>query len=137
MTFSGQEEYERLRPLSYSKAHIILIAFAVDTPDSLDNVTVKWITEVNQLCPNVPVILVGLKADLRQDPATIADMEKRGIKFVDATRAESVAQRIGARRYMECSALTSQGVDDVFEAATRASLLVRDEVKSDGCCVIL
>lgn len=38
---AGQEEYERLRPLSYSKAHIILIAFSVDTPDSLDNVTQK------------------------------------------------------------------------------------------------
>ena len=37
----GQEEYERLRPLSYSKAHVILIAFAVDTPDSLDNVSQK------------------------------------------------------------------------------------------------
>ena len=38
---SGQEEYERLRPLSYSQAHVILIAFSIDTPDSLDNVTVK------------------------------------------------------------------------------------------------
>lgn len=38
---AGQEEYERLRPLSYSKAHIILIAYSVDTPDSLDNVTQK------------------------------------------------------------------------------------------------
>ena len=38
---SGQEEYERLRPMSYSKSHVILIAFAIDTPDSLDNVTVK------------------------------------------------------------------------------------------------
>jgi Rho family, other len=38
---AGQEEYERLRPLSYSKSHVILIAFAIDTPDSLDNVTVK------------------------------------------------------------------------------------------------
>lgn len=38
---AGQEEYERLRPLSYSKAHVILIAFSVDTPDSLDNVTNK------------------------------------------------------------------------------------------------
>ena len=39
--YSGQEEYERLRPMSYSKSHVILIAFAIDTPDSLDNVTVK------------------------------------------------------------------------------------------------
>jgi small GTP-binding protein len=38
---AGQEEYERLRPMSYAKAHVILIAFAVDTPDSLDNVANK------------------------------------------------------------------------------------------------
>jgi hypothetical protein len=38
---AGQEDYERLRPLAYSKAHVILIGFAVDTPDSLDNVKHK------------------------------------------------------------------------------------------------
>ena len=38
---AGQEDYERLRPLAYSKAHVILIAFSVDTPDSLDNVKHK------------------------------------------------------------------------------------------------
>lgn len=32
---------QRLRPLSYSQAHVILIAFSIDTPDSLENVTVK------------------------------------------------------------------------------------------------
>ena len=30
-----------LRPLSYAKSHVILIAFSIDTPDSLENVTVK------------------------------------------------------------------------------------------------
>ena len=38
---AGQEDYERLRPLAYSKAHVILIAYSVDTPDSLDNVKHK------------------------------------------------------------------------------------------------
>jgi Rho family, other len=37
----GQEDYERLRPLSYNKAHVILIGFAVNAPDSLDNVPTK------------------------------------------------------------------------------------------------
>lgn len=40
---AGQEDYERLRPLAYSKAHVILIGFSVDTPDSLDNVKHKVI----------------------------------------------------------------------------------------------
>jgi small GTP-binding protein len=38
---AGQEDYERLRPLAYSKAHVILIGFSIDTPDSLDNVKHK------------------------------------------------------------------------------------------------
>jgi GTPase SAR1 family protein len=38
---AGQEDYERLRPLAYSKAHVILIGYSVDTPDSLDNVKHK------------------------------------------------------------------------------------------------
>jgi small GTP-binding protein len=119
---AGQEEYERLRPLSYSKSHVVLIAFGIDTPDSLENVTVKWNEEVRSICgPAVPVILVGLKSDLRPAPSDPAYNH-----FVSREKGEEVAQQIGARAYKECSALLIQGVDDVFEAATRASLLVRD-----------
>ena len=39
---AGQEDYERLRPLAYSQAHVILIAFSVSSPDSLANITTKW-----------------------------------------------------------------------------------------------
>ena len=38
---AGQEEYDRLRPLSYPDSHVILICFAIDSPDSLDNVQEK------------------------------------------------------------------------------------------------
>jgi Rho family, other len=38
---AGQEDYERLRPMAYSKAHVILIGFAIDVPDTLDNVKHK------------------------------------------------------------------------------------------------
>ncbi|KAK7207632.1 putative GTP binding protein [Myxozyma melibiosi] len=133
---AGQEEYERLRPLSYSRAHVILVGFAVDTPDSLENVTSKWIIEINELCPGIPIILVGLKKDLRQDPQAIESIRKRSQRFVTPQEAELVARQVGARKYLECSALTGEGVDNVFEAATRASLLV-GERQSTGCCVIL
>lgn len=133
---AGQEEYERLRPLSYSKAHTILIGFAVDTPDSLDNACTKWIDEVNNLCPNAPVLLVGLKKDLRTNPDAIEEVRKRSGHFVDAKKAETAARQMGAKKYLECSSLTGEGVDDVFEIATRASLLV-DQPKKSSCCVIL
>jgi Rho family protein len=39
---AGQEDYERLRPLAYAQAHVILIAFSVSSPDSLANIGTKW-----------------------------------------------------------------------------------------------
>jgi len=121
---AGQEEYERLRPLSYSKSHVILIAFGIDTPDSLDNVTVKWIEEVRSICgPHIPVLLVGCKVDLRPHPSA-----PEAANFVSRAQGEKVAQAIGARAYKECSALKIEGVDDVFEAATRASMLMREGI---------
>ncbi|KAG6886317.1 hypothetical protein C0993_006727 [Termitomyces sp. T159_Od127] len=113
--------------MSYSKSHVILIAFALDTPDSLENVTTKWIEEVRSICgPSIPVILVGCKADLR--PATITP----DTPWVTREQGERVAQAIGARAYKECSALKIEGVDDVFETATRASMLMRDGVPANG-----
>ncbi|KAI1740844.1 GTP-binding protein rho2 [Xylaria scruposa] len=134
---AGQEDYERLRPLAYAKAHILLIGFSVDTPDSLDNVKHKWIPEATERCPDVPIILVGLKKDLRDDPNTIEEMRKKSLKFVTERQGEAVAQEIGARKYLECSSLTGEGVDDVFEAATRAALLTFEKGERGGCCVIL
>ncbi|KAI9851015.1 MAG: Rho GTPase [Thelocarpon superellum] len=134
---AGQEDYERLRPLAYSKAHVILIGFSIDTPDSLENVKQKWVEEANDRCPNVPIILVGLKKDLRGDPMAIEEMRKKSLPFVSFKDANDMAHQIGARRYLECSSLTGEGVDDVFEAATRAALLTFEKDERGGCCVIL
>ncbi|XBW35221.1 hypothetical protein QEN19_000784 [Hanseniaspora menglaensis] len=127
---AGQEEYERLRPLSYSKADVIIIAFAVDDCESLYNTRTKWIQECVRYVPECPLILVGLKEDLL---STSNNSAKNN--FVDETEVSRIAREIGAKKYMYCSALTGNGVDDVFEAAVRTSLLVSN-VKDGGCCSI-
>jgi len=38
---SGNESYDRLRPLAYPDSHVILICFDISSPDSLDNVQEK------------------------------------------------------------------------------------------------
>lgn len=43
---AGQEEYDRLRPLSYPESHVILIVFSVDFPVSLGNVQDKVRTQL-------------------------------------------------------------------------------------------
>jgi len=87
------------------------------------------------------VILVACKADLRD--RAIASGSFTPDKFIDTTTVSStcptvacqladnkgqrVANSIGARGYYETSSLLNQGVDSVFEAATRAAVLVRDQ----------
>lgn len=97
----------------------------------------QWIEEANERCPNVPIILVGLKKDLRDDPVAVEEMRKKSLKFVTERQGEAVAQEVGARKYLECSSLSGEGVDDVFEAATRAALLTFEKGEGGGCCVVL
>lgn len=93
--------------------------------------------EANERCPDVPIILVGLKKDLRDDPLAIEEMRLRSQQFVSYREGNDIAHQIGARKYLECSALTGEGVDDVFEAATRAALLTFEKGEGGGCCSIL
>ena len=119
---AGQEDYDRLRPLSYPDTHVILMCFAVDSPDSLENIPEKWNPEVRHFCPNVPIILVGNKKDLRNDPATRQELERMKQAPVRAEEGRAMAERIGAVAYVECSAKTKDGVREVFETATREAL---------------
>jgi len=82
-------------------------------------------------------LLVGLKKDLREDPVAVEEMRKKSMNFVGNREASEIAHEIGARKYLECSSLTGEGVDDVFEAATRAALLTFEKGEGNGCCVIL
>lgn len=45
------------------------------------------------------------------------------------SQAEDVRKKIGAQKYLECSAKTNEGVREVFEHATRAALLTRKKEK--------
>lgn len=85
----------------------------------------------------MPIILVGLKKDLRDDPLAIEEMRKKSMYFTTTKDGHDAAHEIGARKYLECSSLTGEGVDDVFEAATRAALLTFEKGERGGCCVIL
>lgn len=93
--------------------------------------------EAQDRCPGVPIILVGLKKDLREDPMAQEEMRKKSLPFTSESEGANTAREIGARKYLECSSLTGEGVDDVFEAATRAALLTFEKGERGGCCVIL
>ncbi|KAF7207537.1 rho-related GTP-binding protein RhoC [Nothobranchius furzeri] len=133
---AGQEDYDRLRPLSYPDTDVILMCFSLDSPDSLANIPEKWTPEVKHFCPNVPIILVGNKKDLRHDENTRRDLAKVKQEPVKTEEGRDMASRISAFGYLECSAKTNEGVREVFELATTAALQVRKCKPGRGCTLL-
>ncbi|XP_056636326.1 ras-like GTP-binding protein RhoL [Diorhabda carinulata] len=126
---AGQEDYERLRPLSYPHTNCFLVCFSVDKNlASYDNVTLKWVPEVRHFSPNVPIVIVATKIDLRNDPSLACYTPEEGKKLKRKVRAQS---------YMECSALANQGLEEVFVEAIRVYRKSKNRKPTPRHCILL
>jgi len=132
---AGQEEYDRLRPLSYSGAQVFLLCFSLVNPVSYENITAKWYPELLHFCPDVPVILVGTKMDLKKDSKTLQELQKQGQQPISYEQGNSLAKRLNAIRYIECSAKTSENLKEIFDESVKAVLFQSPKNKPE--CVIL
>ena len=119
---AGQEEYDRLRPLSYPNTDVFLVCFSLVNRASLDNVRHRWVLEVRLHCPGANVILVGLKSDLRNDPEVMRRLHEKIHAPISSDEGLQLASNIGAHRYVECSALTQKGLKTVYDEAVRTVL---------------
>ncbi|XP_032881428.1 rho-related GTP-binding protein RhoQ isoform X2 [Amblyraja radiata] len=116
---AGQEDYDRLRPLSYPMTDVFLICFSVVNPASFQNI------------------------DLRDDPRTLTRLNTLKEKPVTTEQGEKLAKGIGAYCYVECSALTQKGLKTVFDEAIIAILTPKKNVlkkrlgsRCINCCMI-
>ena len=132
---AGQEEFDRLRSLSYSDTHTIMLCFSVDSYDSLENVKNKWVGEIADNCEGVKLVLVALKCDLRDNdteaitPNNIHNnnnnsFKNKNNKLISYEEGYAMAKKIGALRYLECSAKSNKGVNEAFTEAARVALTV-------------
>jgi small GTP-binding protein len=112
---AGQEDYDRLRPLSYPDTDVVLLCYAANNRESFEDLRRKWDPEVEHFCENVPKILVALKSDLRDQ----LPREER-TRCISTEEGQEMAYKIGAARFLECSAKLRLGTDSVFEAAVTA-----------------
>mmetsp|Transcript_53421 Transcript_53421/g.134206 ORF Transcript_53421/g.134206 Transcript_53421/m.134206 type:complete len:195 (-) Transcript_53421:26-610(-) len=132
---AGQEEYDRLRPLSYANANVFLICFSVVNPVSYENVTAKWYPEVTHFCPNVPQILVGTKLDLRGDTHMIEKLKNQGQTPIRVEDGLDLAKKIKAVKYIECSAKSGENLKTVFDEAVKAVIFGKQQKKK--MCIML
>lgn len=136
---AGQEEFDRLRSLSYDDTHAIMLCFSVDSPDSLENVETKWVGEIAENCPGVKLVLVALKCDLREQTDADDEEGQQGEKpaLINYDQGLKVAEKIRALRYLECSAMKNRGVNEAFTEAARVALTVKNAKDNDSKCVVM
>lgn len=119
---AGQEEYDRLRPLSYPQTDIFLICFSVTERNSFRNVIDKWLPELktNSNIENseifikfkkYPILLVGTKSDLSDS------INENDPNFISRDEINQIVQENCFMSYVECSAMAQTGVREVFEKA--------------------
>ena len=82
---AGQDEFKKIRPLSYPNADVFLVCFSLDDRASFENAQRKWIPELINEGPNCPILLVGTKSDKRSDAQkTMSDADFRAEYVLDA-----------------------------------------------------
>jgi len=136
---AGQEDYDRLRPLSYPQTDVFLVCFSLVSPPSFENVRTKWYPEISHHAPSTSLLLVGTKLDLRDDPATLDKLRERRMSPISYQQGLQMSKDIRAVKYLECSALTQKNLKTVFDEAIRAVLyppaVNKKPARSRGCVI--
>lgn len=103
------------RTIAYSRADVIILCFSLVNRSAFKNIKDKWLVELEQHCPNTPILLVGTQSDLVHNP----DMKKKDI--VTYQQINKLLEHHGIHDYCESSALTKDGLTTVFEEALNAA----------------
>ena len=151
------EDIEMFRRMGYSMTDIFLVCFSTVIPESLENVSKIWIPKIRDYCPTekktetgtekikthnrllrFPIILlVGTQIDLRQDRATLDKLADKNLTPISSKNGAKVAKQIGAAKYVECSAMTKEGLQGVKSIIDQACYeRLKHEKKRKKTCTI-
>ena len=162
----GRKDYKPIRLCAYKKVDLILLVFALDEPETLDQACNYWMSEINEAFnPSIPLILVGTKQDTRDEICAnlcSCDLCSTSLRYscwnIATTRSaghitkgivitykqgERAADMIGANAYIETSAKYRIGIRDVFERGSNIAIRRNRRKRKirgqgiEGSCVIL
>eukprot|EP01084_Bolivina_argentea_P002831 5251_1 len=165
--------YDKLRPLSYPQADVVIICFDIMNRESFKNTNIIWRKEIEHHLPEIPILLVGNKLDLSQNfyeenknlshinndklelfikgyfrtlhihklilPKEIENLCIEYYRNLPISHIEGVmmATKIGAEMYLENSALSQQGLANVFQETARSALNHRNKRNKKKHCAVL
>ena len=138
---AGEEQLKRYRSHTYYETDVFIICFSIVSPKTLQSVVNNWIPEIKEHWTNKPFILVGLryyywlesfektiyhflgtKSDLRTNIEILRDLSENKETPVERQMGQKLAAKYGAVKYLECSAATKLGVNQLFDESIKKAL---------------
>ncbi|KAI8948511.1 P-loop containing nucleoside triphosphate hydrolase protein [Xylaria longipes] len=113
---------------------LILICYGISQRPSLINMERVWIKEIRstfQASDRIPIIVVGLKRDLR------SETDPNGIIYPQ--EGYKVSQSMRADKYVECSAVTGELLKLAFEEICNTAAKTQTDAggQSEGGCRLM
>jgi GTPase SAR1 family protein len=144
---AGRIDYAQFRNCAYHKMDLVIMCYSADSPTSLAAIKTHWLPELMKVSPKVPYILVGTKKDIREEFVYDVELSRRAQlnaakkestdgchnlqstvdqelreRFVTTRQGKEAAEEMGAKDFIECSAMYRDGTRDVFETAAKLAL---------------
>ncbi|KAF7344546.1 Cell division control [Mycena sanguinolenta] len=120
---AGEELYMEEKAFWSPRPDVFLICFRVDSLTSFESIRDNWVPKVRHYSA-APFVIVGTQTD-RRDESVIENTGNQ--RMVTTEEAEKPAYELGAVKYVECSSLTGNGLDNVFLEALLSTFT------SSGC----
>ncbi|KAM9965637.1 hypothetical protein ACTFIR_005808 [Dictyostelium discoideum] len=116
--FDSDGVYKESPPfIKYQPNHInvFLLLFSISDRDSFNNCLTKWNFEIKQNYPSIPVVLCGIKTDLREEENLVYKNSIDNSHFISFSEGVNMANEIDAVGYYECSSLKKKGLSELFD----------------------
>ncbi|KAL7714724.1 Rho-related GTP-binding protein RhoG [Entamoeba marina] len=92
----GKEEYDKIRPLLCPDTDVFIICYSITDKVSYENVESKWKLKVEYHCPNIPIVLISIKNDIRENNEELNKLKNQGKNLITPEQGYALAEKIHA-----------------------------------------
>jgi len=124
---AGQEDYDKLRPMSYPHTNVFMLCYSSVDPETALNIGRKWVPEIREHTPNVPIILVATKIDMRDHRSVVIKMNEKRTVPLSRDDGLQMVRDYKLDGFIECSALSKKGLMEAFDECIAAVVCPRDK----------